>query len=98
LQEWAAKNYPSVPIEKETAKFRNYEFPRPFTDWEARWKLWIQQAADYQERVNGSDKPSRTDGLEKLAAVLGIERRDDESQADFFIRVERINAVRVSNL
>ena len=62
LQEWAATNYPSVPIEKETAKFKNHEYQTARSDWSRAWKFWIIRAAEHQEKTDGAaDHPSRNE-------------------------------------
>jgi len=99
LQEWAATNYPSVPIEKETAKFKNWEFKTPCSDWAARWKIWIQWATDYRERNDGtSDLPNDTGELMKLGELLGIKKRSGESEAQYRKRVFEANQRRIENL
>ncbi len=99
LQEWAATNYPSVPIEKESAKFKRWEFPTPRNDWDATWKTWIQWAAEYQERKNGApDQPNDTEELMKLGEFLGLEKRSGESDAQYCDRVDEINQRRINDL
>jgi len=99
LQEWAAKNHPAVDIEKETAKFRNYEFSREYSNWDARWKTWIQRAAERQGKLNGtSHPPNDNDELLKIAVLLGIEKRTYECETDYCSRIKRINDQRISNL
>jgi hypothetical protein len=99
LQDWAAKNFPSVDIDKETAKFRRHEFPTPRSDWDAAWKTWIQWAAEYQERNNGpSDQPSASDELLKLGKDLKVERQSGESESDYLDRITEINQRRIDGL
>ena len=99
MQEWAATNYPSVPIEKESAKFKRWEFPTPRSDWDATWKTWIQWAAEYQERKNGtSDPPNDTEELLKLGRLLGMEKQSGESDAQYRERVNEINQRRIDEL
>ncbi len=99
LQEWAATNCPSVAIEKETAKFKNWEFKTPCSDWAARWKIWIQWATDYRERNDGtSDLPNDTEELVKLGELLGIKKRSGESEAQYRKRVFEANQRRIENL
>jgi len=79
LQEWAAANYPSVPIEKETAKFKRWEFPTPRSDWDAAWKTWIQQASEYQVNRNSSSaEPSRKDQLLALGKDVRLQTNGTE--------------------
>lgn len=98
LQEWAAKNHPSVLIEKETAKFKNWEYPTTCTDWNPRWRLWIQRATEYQQKHNGSSsKPSRKDELLQLGGELGLQRQPDEPEAQYCDRVEKANEQRIKD-
>ena len=99
LQEWAAQNFPSVDIDKETAKFRRHEFPTPRHDWDAAWKTWIQWNAEYQERKNGSsDKPNAAEELLKCGELLGLEKRSGESEAQYGKRVNEVNQRRINDL
>ncbi len=98
LQEWAATNYPSVPIEKETAKFKNHEYRTARSDWSRAWKFWIIRAAEHQEKTDGSaDHPSRTEQLLKLAKLYKLERRPNESELDFCNRIDDANQRRIQN-
>jgi len=99
LQEWAATNYPSVDVSKETEKFLRYEFSTPRSNWDNQWKNWIQRAADFQEDHNGSSaKPSRKDELLRLGVDLDMERRPGEQESDFLERIEKANQERLDNL
>ena len=98
LQGWAAKNHPSVDINKETEAFKNYVHPRPYKDWNARWKVWIQMATDHQAKRNGSsNQPSHKDQLLNLGQDLGLERRPDETEAEYLDRVEKVNKQRIED-
>ena len=98
LQEWATKTYPSVDIHKETAKFKNWEYPTTCTNWDSRWKLWIQRAAEFQQKHNGSSaKPSLKEQLLKFGEELGLERRPQESEDEYCGRVEKANEQRVKD-
>ncbi len=98
LQEWAATNYPSVPIEKETAKFKNHEYRTARSDWSRAWKFWIIRAAEHQEKTDGSaDHPSRNEQLLKLAELYELERRPNESELDFCNRIDDANQRRIQN-
>jgi uncharacterized protein YdaU (DUF1376 family) len=37
---------PHLAIEREESKFRDFEFTRPYTDWDSRYRSWIREAAD----------------------------------------------------
>ncbi len=99
LQEWAAKNCPSVDVSKETEKFLRHEFPSPRSNWDNQWKNWIQNGHEYQLRHNGSSaKPSRKDELLRLAKDLNMTRSCNEQESDFIERVERANEDRIDAL
>lgn len=99
LQAWAEENHPSVPIDKETAKFRNYPIQKPCSDWDAQWKLWIQRASEYLENKNGlPSKASRDEQIVRLGKDLGVEKLPDESESQYFDRVDQINQRRIQDL
>ncbi len=99
LRKWAADNYPSVVIDKETDKFLRHDFPTPHTNWDNAWKNWIQRGYEYQQKHNGSCvKPSRKEDLLKLGKDLRLERKLDESEDQYFDRIERANDKRIANL
>jgi len=88
-----------VPIEKETAKFKNHEYRTARSDWLRAWKIWIIRAAEHQEKTVGSAAhPSRNEELLKLAKFYKLERRPNESELDFCNRVDEINQQRIDDL
>lgn len=46
LRKWAASEAPGVNVDRETEKFKDYEFAKPRTDWLATWRNWIRTAAE----------------------------------------------------
>lgn len=58
---WAIETRPDLDVERETLKFRNYEFKNPKSDWPRTWKNWILNA-----EANQSNKPKS----QKLFEVL----------------------------
>jgi uncharacterized protein YdaU (DUF1376 family) len=54
LLAWAAAEVPAVPLEQETAKFRDYTFKTALTDWPGAWRNWMRKALEYAPRMNGS--------------------------------------------
>lgn len=46
LRAWAAKNAPTVDIDRQTALMRDFEFRRPYTDWPAVWRRWMARAGE----------------------------------------------------
>ncbi len=95
LRQWAAKTHPSVDVEKETAKFRRYEFPTPRSNWDNAWKTWVQRAAEYGE-MNGAT--TETDELLNLGALMNVQKRQDESNSEYCTRVKEINQRRLDSL
>ncbi len=88
LQDWATKNHPSVPVDKETVKFMLYDFPRACSNWDDRWKRWIIDADEYQAKQIGlSGQPNPNEQLLELAKLMGIEKQEDETEPDFRDRV-----------
>ena len=99
LQEWAAANYPSVPIDKVTAKFKRWVFSTPRSHWDATWKTWIQREAEYQQEHKGSlEQPSLNEQLLDLGKALGLEKQSDESEAQYCDRVDQYNQRRINTL
>jgi uncharacterized protein YdaU (DUF1376 family) len=54
LLAWAAAEVPGVPLEQETAKFRDHTFKTALTDWPGAWRNWMRKALEFAPRVNGS--------------------------------------------
>ena len=99
LQQWAVENHPSVDIDKETAKFKNWEYKTSCSDWTARWKLWIQRNAEYQKKMNGtSNRPTATEELLKLGKEFGVDRQSGESEAEYLDRIHEMNQRRMKDL
>lgn len=44
LREWAEGQHPGVNWKLETAKFRDWEFKNPHSDWNAAWRRWMRKA------------------------------------------------------
>jgi uncharacterized protein YdaU (DUF1376 family) len=42
----AESDSPGVDIDRETTKFRDWEFAKARSDWPAAWRNWIREAAD----------------------------------------------------
>jgi len=99
LQEWATKTYPSVDIKRSTDKFLRHEFSKPKSNWDAAWQTWIQREAEHQENNNGPfAKPSHVEQFLLLGQELGLERKPDESDAQYVERVELLNNWRIEGL
>ena len=99
LQEWAVTNCPSVPIEKETAKFKRWEFSTPRNDWDAQWRLWIQRADEHQGATGTETAASSdTQDMLELGALLELEKNPDESTIEYCNRVKDVNQRRLNTL
>lgn len=57
---WALAELPDLDAEAEAAKFRDYEFAKPRTDWPATWRNWIRtckSSGKYARRTGSAGKP-----------------------------------------
>jgi uncharacterized protein YdaU (DUF1376 family) len=64
MQEWAAENAPAIDWQRETDKFRDWEFKHPRTDWSATWRTWLRKAQE--------DKDSRHPGNGRTASGVAL--------------------------
>jgi hypothetical protein len=46
LMAWASVNAPDVNIDRETSKFRDWEFKAARSDWPATWRTWMRRAQE----------------------------------------------------
>jgi hypothetical protein len=46
MRQWAAEKAPRADIERETEKFRDWEFKDAKTDWPKAWRTWMRRASD----------------------------------------------------
>lgn len=44
--EFARREIPDIDAETEAARFSDYEFAKPRSDWKAAWRNWIRNARD----------------------------------------------------
>jgi len=57
MREWAIESAPLVDWQRETDKFRDWEFKHPRTDWSATWRTWMRKAQeDKENRAPGSGR------------------------------------------
>ena len=84
-RQWAITKFPEVDIDKETEKFRLYEFPMPKSDWDAAWRNWIIRADEYSEK-DKNNKGSES-SLSELAKKYGLSQVEDETEEHFRKRV-----------
>lgn len=86
MRAWAQREYPAVPIDLETDKFRDYWQSQSGSrgvklDWQATWRNWIRNANDYTQQRRGNYGKPNTDHngtyetTEQLIAGLGINAR-----------------------
>jgi hypothetical protein len=66
LKVWASQKAPSVNIEAETERFRDYEFHTAHCDWEATWREWMRKSL---EKKGGSSGTSRQVSKPRLSSV-----------------------------
>ena len=57
--EYAREQIPDVNAEEEAAKFRDYEFAKPRSDWPAAWRNWIRRCRERGEYARAA-KPRPT--------------------------------------
>jgi hypothetical protein len=55
LKAWAKEACPQVDIERETERFRNWEYDKPKSNWKAAWRNWMLGAVKFM-----SSKAKRT--------------------------------------
>lgn len=58
--DFATKTIPDIDATTEAAKFKDWEFKTPRSDWDACWRTWIRNAKDRQSYA----KKSSGNGLE----------------------------------
>lgn len=46
LRDWAKAKAPDVDVERETERFRDWEFKHGRTDWPATWRTWMARAQE----------------------------------------------------
>lgn len=46
LRDWAKAKAPDVDVDRETERFRDWEFKHGRTDWPATWRTWMARAQD----------------------------------------------------
>lgn len=51
--EWFGKQNLNVNWERETIKFRTYEYPSPKRNWSRAWRNWMLKAQDFKEQRDG---------------------------------------------
>jgi hypothetical protein len=71
MRAWAAKDAPLADIERETEKFRDWEFAHSRTDWPATWRTWMRKASD--SKGDGKSAPaSRHSGFQTMNYREGV--------------------------
>lgn len=72
LKEWASKACPNLCIDEETEKFLDHHraVGSSFRDWDAAWRKWMRNAAEWgHARVNGA-KTKKSDIYDKLNRMI----------------------------
>ena len=74
-RDWARQAYPTVEVDDETDRFRDYWHGngKSMVDWRATWRNWIRRSASYQRTKGKSfDQGARRtdDNRERLRAAL----------------------------
>lgn len=54
LEEWVRVRAPLVDWQRETEKFRDWEFKTPRSDWPAAWRTWMRREQDEREKNGNS--------------------------------------------
>lgn len=78
LRRWAAQECPTVAVDSETAKFRDYWRAKAGKDaskldWPATWRNWIRNAAERQAKTtNGHSRPTGLDAVAEYARQEGL--------------------------
>jgi len=81
LRTWATTKAPDVDLDRETEKFRDWEFKTSRTDWPACWRTWMSRAQETAKpKVNGHRSSAAEAAWEALVASGGA-RRTEASQA-----------------
>jgi hypothetical protein len=57
---WAAKEAPFADLDRETAKFRDWEFKDSKTDWPRAWRRWMRKASDDASKARAQPPPAET--------------------------------------
>lgn len=50
MREWAVEKAPLVNLQRETEKFRDWEFQHARSDWPATWRTWMHKAQESAEK------------------------------------------------
>lgn len=99
MRTWATEKRPEIDIDFETEKFVEWEFDKPTSNWDKRWRKWILGArVNPSRRQFGNTTSDRKQDLAKLAPLLGIQQASDESKSDFLDRIEEANNRRIGGL
>jgi hypothetical protein len=44
--DFAATEVPDMDVRREAERFRDYEFARGYSDWQAVWRNWVRRCRD----------------------------------------------------
>ncbi len=94
MRAWAAGDSPGVDLDRETAKFKDWQYKAARSDWPAAWRSWIRKAYDDrprapQARGSPGEPAWRTEQKARMRqAVPGIA----ELNPTEFFEMEAVNA------
>ena len=77
MREWAAERFPSVDVDAETEKFRDHEYARTHSDWNAVWRSWIRKAVELQQRTPHPGYQRSANGYQARGAAAPAYRSSD---------------------
>lgn len=63
MQAWAVESAPLVDWQRETEKFRDWEFKHPRSDWSKVWRTWLRKANEDAAEKGGGRGASRPSAL-----------------------------------
>ena len=79
IRAWAAKDCPSVDYDQALDAFRDYEFGRPYTDWNARLKTWIRTEAKQGGNHQSSRRHPNTPDLAEVEALVKAQEEKERN-------------------
>lgn len=103
MRVWAAQNVPGIDIDFETGAFKDYEFPRAHSSWNATWRNWMREAYRRQNRYQPAKKPAQIvadaemEKVKTLRVTWGVPNFRDpypsETVSDYRLELDRARPV-----
>lgn len=56
MAEWAKREFPAVPITRETAAFRDHTFKTSISDWPGAWRNWIRRSNTFTPAAKATQR------------------------------------------